>query len=109
MKTVLFVLLQESNGDLGGLMQYIPVVLMVIVMYFFFIRPQAKKRKQAEEYRNSLQKGDNVVTIGGIHGKITEVNDTTVVISTLGGKLLIERSALSATSNSSEEEVAINK
>ena len=53
---------------------------MILIFYFFMIRPQQKKQKKIEEARNSLQKGDKVVTIGGIHGKITDIKDNTFTI-----------------------------
>jgi preprotein translocase subunit YajC len=57
------------------------IVLLIVVFWLFFIRPQSKKAKEEQKYRDSLQKGDKVVTIGGLHGKVVEVKDTTVVIS----------------------------
>ena len=57
------------------------IILLIVVFWLFFIRPQSKKAKEEQKFRDSLQKGDRVVTIGGFHGKIVEVKDTTVVIS----------------------------
>lgn len=75
----------------------IMIGLMVIVFYFFMIRPQTKKAKEARKFRDSLDKGMRIVTIGGIHGKIDEIKDTTVVITTEGGgKLRVEKAAISA-------------
>lgn len=66
-------------------------------MYFFMIRPQIKKQKKAENYRDSLKKGDKIVTIGGIHGKILEVSKNTFTIDTgFDRKLKIEKSAVSS-------------
>ena len=63
------------------------------------IRPQIKKQKKADKYRNSLKKGDKIVTIGGIHGKIVEVSNNTFTIDTgYDRKLRIEKSAVSSTS-----------
>ena len=74
----------------------LPLVLIVIVFYFFMIRPQLKKAKDQKKYREALKKGDKVITIGGIHGKIVETNDKTFVIEVEGGgKLKIERAAVS--------------
>ena len=56
------------------------ILLMILIFYFFMIRPQQKKQKKIEEARNSLQRGDKVVTIGGIHGKITDIKDSTFTI-----------------------------
>ncbi len=68
--------------------------LMFVVVYFFMIRPQQKKRKKLEEERAAVKKGDKVITIGGIHGKVTAVDDTTVTIAVEEGKLKIEKSAI---------------
>ena len=58
----------------------IMLLLMILIFYFFMIRPQKNRQKKIEEARNSLQKGDKVVTIGGIHGKIVDVKDRTFTI-----------------------------
>lgn len=77
--------------------QLIMILLMVGVFYFFMIRPQMKKQKELKKFRENLSQGDKVVTIGGIHGKILEVSDTTVLISSEGTKLRFEKSAIAQT------------
>ncbi len=77
--------------------QLIMILLMVGVFYFFMIRPQMKKQKDLKKFRENLSQGDKVVTIGGIHGKILEVSDTTVLISSEGTKLRFEKSAIAQT------------
>ena len=64
----------------GGSSMLIFILLMILIFYFFMIRPQQKKQKKIEEARNSLQRGDKVVTNGGIHGKITDIKDNTFTI-----------------------------
>jgi preprotein translocase subunit YajC len=54
--------------------------LIVVVFYFFMIRPQVKRQKETRKFRESLKKGDNVVTTGGIYGKIVEIKETTVIL-----------------------------
>ena len=79
--------------------------LIFLVMYFFMIRPQIKKQKKEQEYRSKLKKGDKVITIGGIYGKITEIKEESVVIEVHGAtKLKISKSAISMTG-----EIAIDK
>ncbi|MDR0227774.1 MAG: preprotein translocase subunit YajC [Flavobacteriaceae bacterium] len=78
-----------------GLQQFLPIILMFVVIYFLMIRPQQKKMKQEKEYEANIKVGDRIVTKSGIHGRINELNETTVVIETMAGKLLIERSAIS--------------
>jgi preprotein translocase subunit YajC len=75
--------------------QLIPLVLIMVVFYFFMIRPQMKKQKELKKFRENLAVGDKVVTIGGIHGKILELTDTTVLISSEGSKIRLEKSAVS--------------
>lgn len=80
--------------------QIIMLVLIIVVFYFFMIRPQMKKQKELKKFREGLTVGDKVVTIGGIHGKILEVAETTIVISTESGKLRLDKSAVT---NSTED------
>lgn len=80
----LFILLQaEGQAQPGGspYTSLIFILLLIVVFWLFFIRPQSKKAKEEQKFRDGLQKGDKVVTIGGFHGKVTEVKDTTVMIS----------------------------
>jgi len=71
------------------------MVLLVVVFYFFMIRPQMKKAKDQKKFREALKEGDNVITIGGIHGKIVRLEDTTVILEMHDkSKVKFERSAL---------------
>jgi len=79
---------------------------MAVIMYFFMIRPQMKRQKEAKNFRESLSKGDKVVTIGGVHGTILEISETNVLIKAEDCKLRIEKSALSSTNQASEQEIA---
>lgn len=73
----------------------LPFLLMFVVIYFFMIRPQQAKAKKEKEFESTLKVGDKIVTKSGLHGKISEIADTTVVIETMSGKLKMERSAIS--------------
>lgn len=75
--------------------QLIPLVLILVVFYFFMIRPQMKKQKELKKFRENLAKGDKVVTIGGLHGTILEVTDSTLLLNSEGTKLRFEKSAIS--------------
>ena len=77
------------------LTQFAPFLLMFVVIYFFMIRPQQKKAKNEKEFESTLKVGDKVITKSGLHGKVSELADTTVVIETMSGKLKMERSAIS--------------
>ncbi len=81
--------------------QFIPLVLIIVVFYFFMIRPQLKKTKEQKKFRENIKVGDKIVTIGGIHGKISDVQDTTFMITVEGGvKLKVEKNAVSMDSSS---------
>ncbi len=87
------VLLQAGGG---GTSQFIMLGAMVVIFYMFFIRPQQKKQKNQKNFISELKKGDKVVTMGGIHGKVTEVTDDTLTIDVdRGTKLTIEKSSVS--------------
>ena len=77
------------------LTQFAQFILMFVVIYFFMIRPQQKKAKQEKEFESTLKVGDKIITKSGLHGKVSELADTTVVIETMSGKLKMERSAIS--------------
>lgn len=77
------------------LTQFAPFLLMFVVIYFFMIRPQQKRAKNEKEFENSLKVGDRIITKSGLHGKVSELAETTVVIETMSGKLKMERSAIS--------------
>jgi len=85
---------QGKGGSSGTL---IMMGLMILVFWLFMIRPQAKKAKKQKEFINNLQKGDKIVTIAGIHGKVNKVNDdSTLEMETSPGSYIkIERSAIS--------------
>jgi preprotein translocase subunit YajC len=84
-----------------GLESLIFPVLLIVVFYFFMIRPQLKKAKDQKKFRENIKVGDKIVTIGGIHGKIVEVGETTFMIAVEGGvKLKIEKSAVSMDTSS---------
>ena len=94
-----FILLQADGFGLffakNG--QIILLVAMVAVFWLFMIRPQQKKQKEQLEFKNSLKPGDKVVTIGGLHGKIVEIKDETIVLEVdRGTKLTFEKTSISA-------------
>jgi preprotein translocase subunit YajC len=98
-----FILLLLPGGEEGGSSTsfFVMMLLMIVVFYFFMIRPQMRKSKEQKKFRESLTKGAKIITIGGIHGKILEVRDTTLIIETEGqGRLKIEKSAAAADNTS---------
>lgn len=91
------VILLQATGGGAGYMQLFLLVGMILVFWLFMIRPQAKKAKQAKSFQENLQKGDRIVTIAGIHGRVNKMNeDGTMEIETSPGSYLkIEKSAIS--------------
>lgn len=82
-----------------GMNNIVMIVLMITIFYFFMIRPQMKRQKELKKFRENLAQGDKVVTTGGIHGKILEVTDTTVLISSDGTKFRVEKASISHTTD----------
>jgi len=80
---------------MGQIQQFLPFLLMFVVIYFFMIRPQQKRAKSEKEFESGLKVGDKIITKSGIHGKIAELNEGTVIIETMAGKLKMERSSIS--------------
>tara|TARA_B110000967_G_C18846843_1_gene542427 strand:+ start:389 stop:673 length:285 start_codon:yes stop_codon:yes gene_type:complete len=80
----------------SGIMSFLPLIAIVVVMYFFMIRPQVKKQKDEAKFRAEIQKGDKVITLGGIHAKILEINEDTLIIQAEGGtsKLKINKTSI---------------
>ena len=89
--------LQASNvEDNSGMLNIAFLVAIFVIFYSFMIRPQNKKRKELQNMRESLKKGDSVVTIGGIHGKVVEVKETTIVLSVdANTKIKVDKSSVS--------------
>jgi preprotein translocase subunit YajC len=85
---------QSGGGDLSGML--IMMGGMFIIMYFFMIRPQLKKAKEAKKFQESIAVGDKVMTLGGIHGKVLEVDETTVVLGLDQGRMRVEKAGLAA-------------
>ena len=89
---------------MGSSTLFIQIGLMIVVIYFFMILPQQKKLKKEKEFENGLKVGVKIITKSGLHGKISELAETTVVVETMSGKLKMERSAISL-----EMTISLNK
>lgn len=93
-------LAQTAEG--GGLMAFLPIILMFVVLYFLMIRPQMKRQKEHRQMVENLKVGDEVVTAGGFVGKITRLSDSgyiTLQIADVDGKavdVIIQRPAVNA-------------
>jgi preprotein translocase subunit YajC len=103
MNNLLFLLMapaQEGQPAGGGSMTLIMILLLLLIFYFFMIRPQQKKQKQIEEYRSKLAKGDKIITIGGLHGKITDVQEKVFIVEIADGvKITVEKAAVAVDEN----------
>ena len=94
------VILMASPDGKSSYESYLFIGLIFVVFWFFMIRPQVKKQKEQAKFKDSIGKGDKIVTIGGVHGKIIEVQDTTFIIEGEGGhRQKIEKSAVSMESS----------
>ena len=93
----MFTILQaaQTAQQGGGWSMWIMLALIFVVMWFFMIRPQRKQQKELENFRNALQKGDKVVTIGGIYGTVAEIKEDSVLIEVDNGvKIRVSKQAL---------------
>ena len=78
-----------------NIQQFLPFVLIMAAMYFLMIRPQQQRVKKEKEFESSLKVGDKIVTKAGIHGRISELAETTMVVETMAGKIKMEKAAIS--------------
>ena len=85
------------------------LVVMIAIFYFMLIRPENKRKKQAQEMRESLKKGDVITTIGGIVGKIVAVNQDTIVIETSDDRVRMELTKWAVSTNNTQQQNAADK
>jgi preprotein translocase subunit YajC len=94
-----------QSGGLGGLMSFLPFVAIIAIFYFLIIRPQNKKQKETQKMLAALKKGDKIVTIGGIHGTIQSVKESTVIVKVdMDCRIEFSRSAISGVESAAKEE-----
>ena len=87
------IVLQAAPQAGGG--NFLFIIIMFVIMFVFMIFPSMRRQKQEKKFYNALKKVDKVIMKSGLHGRIAELNDTSIVIETLSGKLKFERSAVS--------------
>jgi preprotein translocase subunit YajC len=93
MSTLIFVIAQQQQQSMLGM--FLPLVLIIVVFYFFMIRPQMKRQKETQKFRDALQKGDKVVTNGGIYGRIDEIKDQIIMLEVAPNiKLKVDKSVV---------------
>jgi preprotein translocase subunit YajC len=89
------IILQATSGT-TAFIQYLPFIGIIVVFYFFMIRPQQKKAKDAKKFTEEIKKGDYVVTIGGAHGYVAEMEGDTFILEVeKGGRIRFNKSAIS--------------
>ena len=81
------------GGAASGLMSFLPIILMFVVLYFLMIRPQMKRQKEQKSMIDGLAKGDEIVTAGGVVGKITKVSDGYVTVEVAQGTEIVMQKA----------------
>ena len=84
---------QSAAGGTGSLMSFLPIVLMFVVLYFLMIRPQMKRQKEQKAMIDALAKGDEVITAGGILGKVTKVTEAYVTVEVSDGTEIVMQKA----------------
>ncbi len=85
----------EGAPQSSPLGMFLPLILILVIFWIFMIRPQSKQQKELRKFRESLQKGDKVITTGGIYGKIVSTTETTVVLQVdENTKLTVDKSSL---------------
>ncbi len=86
-----------AQGDQNPIMSFLPLILIVVVFYFFMIRPQMKKQKESRQFRENLKEGDEVLTLGGIYGKISDVKDDHVMLKIANDvKVKVDKTAIAS-------------
>jgi preprotein translocase subunit YajC len=76
----LSIILQAQAETANPLKMFLPMIAILVIFWFFMIRPQAKRQKELRKFRESIQKGDKVITTGGIYGKVVSIKDNAVVM-----------------------------
>ena len=96
-------LIAPSSGGSSSWSSILMLVMIIVIFYFFMIRPQQKRQKEEKKFRESLQKGQRVITIGGLHGKVAEVKETTVLLEVANDvKIEVEKTSIALSVLSSE-------
>ena len=86
-----------NAGPMGSLITFAPIILMVVVMYFLMIRPQQKRQKELKSMMDALAKGDEVITVGGVLGRVTKVTDAYVTVEVSAGtEVVVQKNAVTA-------------
>jgi preprotein translocase subunit YajC len=100
---LLSIVLQAPEAGNGGMMSLLMIVLLFVIMYFFMIRPQQKKQKEIQKMRENLKTGDKVITAGGVHGKLKEIDNAVLTVEIADGvKIKIDKASVFAVNNEAQ-------
>ena len=103
---ILYIIAMQPQGGTGGGSVWsalVPILLVFLIFYFMILRPQQKKQKDREKLLSSVQKGDKIVTVGGLHGTVIGLEEKTVLVQVADDvKVKLERSAISAINRGSD-------
>jgi preprotein translocase subunit YajC len=96
---------EGASVPMGGLMSFLPFILIIGIFYFLIIRPQNKKQKETQKMLSALKKGDKIVTIGGVHGTIQSVKESSVIVRVDDNcRIEFSRSAISGVDAAAKED-----
>lgn len=95
-----------DTGSAGMMSSLMMIVIMFVVMYFVLIRPENKRKKEAEQMRSALRKGDKIVTIGGIVGTVVDIKETRIVVETSADQVRVELEKWAISTNETAAENA---
>lgn len=91
-----------GGAEAGGLMSFIPLILMFAVFYFLLIRPQQKRAKEHQKMLKEIKRGDEVITAGGLYGRVLETAEQHLIVDLGDTKVKVSRGAVSAVVNQSK-------
>ncbi len=110
MEMLIYLLQEEGAKPGGGYQTLLMFGLIIVFFYLFFIRQQKKKNKYMRKMRETLKKGDKIISIGGIHGKISEVKEKTIIIELIDKtRMELEKSAVAGDATAGREEIERRK
>ena len=96
----------DATAAGGGMSMIVMMVALLAVFYFFMIRPENKRKKEAQAMRDSLKVGDNITTIGGVIGDVVSVKDNSIVIETSADRVRVEFAKFAVSSNNTAQKEA---
>jgi preprotein translocase subunit YajC len=103
----MFQILTDAAATEGSMIaSFLPLVLIIVFFYFFLIRPQRKRDKETQQMRNSIEVGDEIVTIGGIIGTVVSIREDMLVIETAGDRCKIRLARWAVQQNNTAHEAS---